>query len=125
MNSDEDFEKRVRADLKRSVQDLDPGLRARLGSMASAAARHSGTRGRKSWLLALPAGGGVAAAALMVFLWTDKGVDPARHPTGAEDLSLLLNVENLELLEQMEFYRWLDQQPGVLDDPNPTSSQRS
>ena len=36
-------------------------------------------------------------------------------PISADDVALLLNVDNLDLLEQMEFYLWLDREPGVLE----------
>ncbi len=125
MSADEDFEKVLRADLKRSVERLDPTLRARLDAMASAAARRPRPRARPAWQWALPAGGGVVAAALALVFWTGRGGTPVPTTPGADDLALLLNVDNLELLEQMEFYRWLDQQPGVFEDVNAAGAQRS
>jgi hypothetical protein len=46
----------------------------------------------------------------------------------AADAALLLNVESFDLLEQMEFYQWLDRQPGILDGEvvdAPVAPQRS
>jgi hypothetical protein len=54
---------------------------------------------------------------------------PVEKPASstADDLALLLNVDNLDLLEQMEFYLWLDRQPGVLPEAGaePSAPQRS
>jgi hypothetical protein len=62
--------------------------------------------------------GGVAALALVVVvaqMIKAPGAIETPPPISADDVALLLNVDNLDLLEQMEFYLWLDREPGVLD----------
>ncbi len=44
-------------------------------------------------------------------------------PIPADDVALLLNVDNLDLLEQMEFYLWLEREPGVLDAADAKASE--
>jgi hypothetical protein len=132
MNEDPEFERRARADLKRMVNETSPEVRRRLDEMAAGVARAAPRRKTlRGWQVALPVGGGVLAAALAaVFLRPPDAPagKTAANPAGkGEDLALLLNVDNLDLLEQMEFYQWLDREPGLLDAETtaPTDSQRS
>lgn len=127
MSTEKDFEQRSRAELRRAVADLSPEVRARLDEMAALAAREApGGRRRRIWRVALPLGGGLAAATLAVFMWPSADLAPARPGGPADDMALLLNVDNLDLLEQMEFYQWLERQPGLLENAaKPVDAQRS
>jgi hypothetical protein len=125
--NDEDLERRARAELRRMVSGTPPRVRERLDEMARQAAREAPRpRPFRGWRMAYPLGGGVLAAALAVVMLKPQ---PPAPPTGApgDDLALLLNVDNLDLLEQMEFYQWLDREPGLLDAgaPAPADPQRS
>lgn len=42
----------------------------------------------------------------------------------ADDVALLLNADNLDLLEKMEFYQWLHREPGALADSGAAPSKR-
>lgn len=114
----DDFEERMKSDLRRIVADTSPELRARISAMAAAAVREQARPGRRLWPALIPLGG-VAALALVVVavqLMKPPIETPAKPPPiSADDVALLLNVDNLDLLEQMEFYLWLDREPGVLD----------
>ena len=63
------------------------------------------------WQRLVPAGGAVAAAAVVgvMLLGPDEsGVDLPLAPTTAEtDFELLINEDSLEMLEDLEFYSWL------------------
>lgn len=127
MNADDDdaadraFEKRARAELRRSVDDTQPDLRAQLERIAENAL----TQPPRPRMIrfALPAlAVAMMAGVLVAQLWR-TGVAPPSP--AAEDMALLLNAD-LDLLEQMEFYRWLDQQPGIVDEAAASgSAQRS
>lgn len=117
MNDDPEFERRTRADLRRMVDETSPEIRRRLDEMVSGVMRDAPRpRRHRGWRLALPVGGGVLAATLAAVML--RPVDtPANKPAAVQgdDLALLLNVDDLDLLEQMEFYKWLDREPGLLD----------
>jgi len=128
-DADRDFEQRARAELQQRVAATSPAVRARLEAMAAAAAREV-PRGssRLRWSLALPAVGGLLAASLaVVLLWPAKLPPEKPADAPADDLALLLNVDNLDLLERMEFYQWLERDPELLEGDVPASpaGQRS
>lgn len=128
--SQRDFEQQAKADLRRSVAGITPKVRARLDEIVSQAIREAPAAPvRRPWRLAWPVGAGLAAAMLAIVLFRHDPPAPIEKPASAaaDDLALLLNVENLDLLEQMEFYLWLDREPGVLPDAaaTPPASQRS
>lgn len=120
------LERRVRADLRRMVSSTSPDIRARLEEMATRAARTPARPPRVAgWRVAWPIAACAAAASVLVVLWgphTDPGESRAR---AADDLALLLNVDNLDLLEQMEFYQWLDREPALLESDAKPGAQRS
>jgi hypothetical protein len=61
--------------------------------------------------------GGIAAAALAVALiWQSPGAPPVSIETAAlSDLDILLDGEDLDLLEDLDFYAWLLEQPELLE----------
>jgi hypothetical protein len=116
-SEDDDFEKRVQAELRKAVADTSPVLRARISAMAAAAVREqSQSASRSRWVL-VPLGGVAALALAVIAVQTinTPGAIDKPPPISADDVALLMNVDNLDLLEQMEFYLWLEQEPGLLD----------
>ena len=108
---DRAFELRARADLKRGVDDTSPELRAKLDRIVDDALNQ--TRRPRMIRFALPVGAvAVIAGLLMAQPWRS----PEAPVSAADDFALLIDGDDLDLLEQMEFYRWLDQHPGILDD---------
>lgn len=119
MNSgDDEFEQRVKSDLRKIVADTRPELRVRISDMAAAAARENHKPGMRFRTALIPLGSVAALVAAVVavqVLKSPPGAIEKSPPIPADDVALLLNVDNLDLLEQMEFYLWLDREPGVLD----------
>lgn len=95
------------------VAGLDGATRSRLAqararALESARQRRPFVPGR--WWL--PAGA-VAAAVLaaVLVLEAPQAPAPAVELTALGDLDILLGDEDLELLEELEFYAWLEEQP--------------
>jgi hypothetical protein len=109
--ADRAFEIRARAELRREVEATQRRLHAELDRIVDRALDPPPQR--HPLRFALSAGAVAALAALLVLRpWHDTVAPDA---PAADDLALLIDVDNLDLLEQMEFYQWLDRQPGMLD----------
>ncbi|HEY5667042.1 MAG TPA: hypothetical protein VIV64_10000 [Gammaproteobacteria bacterium] len=102
-----------------SVERLDGATLARL-AQARARAVEAAESGRPAWIpepaRLVPIGGVAAAALVLALIWPG-----AETPVGPEqaavvtDLDLLLEGENLDLFEDLEFYAWLLEQPELLE----------
>jgi hypothetical protein len=118
---DTEFAKRARSLLLESTRHLDGQTLSRLTQARHAALDAVATGSRSAfpagrWLA--PAGGVVAVAAVaMVWFGAAPVLDPAVQSTALnanagtsplEDLALMADAESLELLEEIEFYAWLD-----------------
>jgi hypothetical protein len=114
MNDEDEFIRTVKRDLRRMVDETSPGVRARLDHMVAdvleGRTRPRAPVRRVGWPIGAMAATFVAATLGLVMMVRQE---PPASP--ADDVALLLNVDNLELLEQMEFYLWLDRQPGILE----------
>lgn len=110
---DEQFARAAGELLRRSADDIDAATASRL-NRARQAALEAVPRGRwgASWLV--PALSTAAVGALAVGLWLTAGTDPAVPASpvpaveSAVDMDLLLAADSLEMLEDLEFYAWLD-----------------
>jgi negative regulator of sigma E activity len=124
-----EFEARARAELRRAVAETPAQIRARLEAAVERALREQPrTRRPRAWRVALPLGGIAAAACAVILFTTRQQPAPIAQPAEANagDLALLLNVDNLDLLEQLEFYQWLDREPAELEDTGaPPAAQSS
>jgi len=103
MTEDDDRFARAAGELlRRSAGDIDAATGARLQQIRRAALGATpARRDPRSWLV--PALSAAAIGALAVGLWLDR--DAAPEPAG-------LAADNLEMLEDLEFYAWLDAEPG-------------
>ena len=96
--------------LQRSADELDAVTLSRLNRARQAAVaslRPASTW--RGWLL--PAYSAAAVAMLIVAIWVGRTVGPAptpANPAVVQDLDVLLAGENLEMMEDLEFYAWLD-----------------
>jgi hypothetical protein len=118
--ADRTFERHAAAELKRGIESTPPAIRERLEQTVARALQE--TPRSTSIRFLLPAGIAAAFAAFVIAQQLRTPVVTPAITQTADDLVLLLNVDNLDLLEQMEFYRWLDQQPGLLDQALAASS---
>jgi hypothetical protein len=110
---DEEFAKTAGQLLRRSAEDIDAATASRLNRARQAAlGEMSRPRPASAWLV--PALSTAAVGALAVGLWLNRGADPglpaAPAPAieSAADMDLLLAADSLEMLEDLEFYAWLD-----------------
>jgi len=117
-NDLQDLEARARAAYQRESDALQPAVRKRLAlarreALMAAAPRAS----RLAWGLPvwLPLGAtAVAVAALAVVLiqrdQEDNYAELAQTAATAEDMEILLGDEDFELLDNLDFYLWLEEQ---------------
>jgi len=111
---------RARELFAESVAGLDGETRSKLAQARAKAVEAARSR-RFAWWSS-PSGlvplGGVAAAALAaVLLWQSPGAPVGPVETAVlDDLEILLEGEELDLFEELEFYAWLLEQPELLED---------
>lgn len=104
-------EKRSKALFDASVDGLSGSIRSRLTQARHAAVADLTQQGQSSLRKWMPAvGAAVVALAVTAVLFTGATL---RRPSidatlAADDMTLLLNDESLDLVEEMEFYAWLD-----------------
>lgn len=105
-HDDKVFLERVKATLDHAVDDIDPVTRARLSAARHRAVAAIGQRRPFFQPVAMVAmAASVMVLAVGVYLWmpTAPGTMPA-----VEDVPLLSSGEDFELLQELEFYRWLE-----------------
>ena len=91
-----------------SVEGLDGQTRSRLNRGRQAALEELET-GRPAWVQWAPAAGVAAAAILAVVLWTgNQPIDELTPTASAADFEILLTEDSFEMLEELEFYSWID-----------------
>ena len=111
------LERRTKTVFDEGVARTDGATRSRLNQARNRAMAELDAP-RAGWASAwLPAGAATAAAAVLLALLLDRlpGSDTALTPTVATDLEILLETDDLELIEELEFYAWLDEQPELSD----------
>ncbi len=104
--TDEDFRKKAKEAFDTSVDGLDAATLSRLNRSRHAALAEL-QRPQRQWSRWMPATG-VAVAVLLavVVLQTPNGVDEV--PTAVTDMEILLGEDSIEMLEELEFYSWID-----------------
>jgi hypothetical protein len=109
MNKKDDaFEKMAKAAFDSSVDKLDAATLSRLNRGRHEALQEL-ERPRRRWSRWAPATG-VAAAMLVaiVILQSPMTVDDGVGPTSLTDMDILLGEDSIEMLEDLEFYSWID-----------------
>ena len=106
-NSDEAFNKQAKAGFDESVEQLDAATLSRLNRARHAALAEI-QQPTRQWSRWLPASG-VAAAVLVavIVMQNPAGLDEPL-PAAVADMEILLGEDSLEMLEDLEFYSWLD-----------------
>jgi hypothetical protein len=103
-----DFEDKARALFEDSVERLDAGTRSKL-TQARNRALDEVSKGRvqRRWLWA-PAGGVALAAIVAVALsWNGWRSGGDAGALALEDIDIVADSDNIEMLEDVEFYQWL------------------
>jgi len=105
---DNKFEKMAKAAFDSSVEKLDAATLSRLNRGRQEALQELESP-RHRWSRWMPATG-VAAAVLVaiVMLQSPVNIDDAVSPTNLTDIEILLGEDSIEMLEELEFYSWID-----------------
>lgn len=109
-DADQDLVERSKAAFDASVGQLDTRTLSRLRISRERALDSTPWRGSWAWL---PAAGlvaaGIVGAVILMTRWNSPATEQfAASDAAAEDMALLLASEQLELLDEVEFYAWLD-----------------
>lgn len=114
-----EIEMRAKALFDESVAALDARICSRLTQARYTAVRELEKRRTRriprAWM---PAAGLAAAAISAVALLLPNAGDDGNAPVAAlpdVDMVILLGEDNLEFLEEMEFYAWLDRESGAFE----------
>ena len=93
-----------------SVQSLDAQTRSRLNrSRQLALADIQSGRGFKTLSPWVPVAGFATATAFAVLLWSGQAPPIDTAPMAATpDFEILLNDDSIEMLQDLEFYSWID-----------------
>ena len=114
VRKDRDFEERTKLLFDESVAALDGETRSKLTQARYRALEELADRRQPVWSRSwLPAGAAAAVAVLGLMLWQGQvgPVDEGSFDVAAvTDLEILLGEEELDMVEELEFYAWLDEQ---------------
>lgn len=109
--TDAQFAERSKSLFDDSVESLDAATLSKLNqrrqaALAEVAAKAPGV----TWLRWMPASGLAAAAVLAVVMLRGPDLEPvpAIPDTAATDLEILFGEDSLEMIEELEFYSWID-----------------
>jgi len=110
--NDEEFARKAKAVFDDSVDTLDANTLSRLNRSRHAALQQ-GTRSRSRLTQWLPAGGMVAAALVVALVLRsndtiDTDVSDLASTMAATEFEILLTDDSLEMLEELEFYTWME-----------------
>jgi hypothetical protein len=104
----DELERKARELFDDSVERLDAGTRSKLTQARSRAleeVKHGASRRRWIWA---PAGSFALAAIVAVVMWTGGLRSGGETDVLVlEDIDIVADAENLEMLEDVEFYTWL------------------
>ena len=104
MNQDQQLQQRVKQSLDQ--QQIDDDTRIALGRARNRALESADPSGIPRWLPA----GALAGLVLVVagYLLTSAPPDDALPQLSADELAVIASEDELELLEEYEFYLWFD-----------------
>ena len=105
------LEVRSKAAFDASVSELNASVRSRLTQARFAAVAELEHRSRSRWQRFWMPAAGLAATALIVALVVVPQLNRADRSAATladDDIPILLDTDNIEMIEDMEFYAWLD-----------------
>lgn len=109
------FEERTRSLFKASVESLDGRTQSKLTQARHAALGELNPARSGAWRRGRTALAGVTAAAVMAVWIGFANLGSPAPDTGElplDDFDIVAEAPNLELLEDVEFYAWIAEQPG-------------
>ncbi len=107
MTEEERFAEQAKRLFDQSVGELDGATLSRLNKGRHAALAEL-DKGRNVWTQWAPAVGVAAAAVFAVLLWTGGPQVEDFDDTVTADIEILLTEDEFEMLEDLEFYSWID-----------------
>ena len=119
--ADDEFSAQAKRRFDESVERIDGATQSKLTRARHAALAKAGSA-RPGWYQWAPAAGVAAAAVMAVVIWTGN---PAVEGTGSPevaDIEILLTEDSLEMLEDLEFYSWIDLENGSESLPEPENN---
>jgi hypothetical protein len=122
INTDDAFAQRARRLFDESVESLDAETRSKLnrGRQVALAGIQGGTR---RWVALAPAGGIAVAAVAALVVWTGSTqVDVMESPEVVADMEILLTEDSLEMLEDLEFYSWMEFDGATTESSEPANN---
>jgi uncharacterized glyoxalase superfamily metalloenzyme YdcJ len=107
---DQAFASKAKEVFDESVHGLDAEAQSRLNRARHEALAHAGSGvSHSQWLRWAPATGVAAAAVVAVVVLTGRPpIDELTPPATVSDFEILLDQESFEMLEELEFYSWID-----------------
>ena len=121
-NDEREFSAAARRLFDESVDNLDAATLSRLNRGRQAALAEAAT-GPKRWLQWAPAGGLAAATALAFVLWSGNSqIAEFEPPAAVSDMEILLTEDSLEMIEDLEFYSWMEFEVETSSSQIPTSN---
>ena len=105
--ADSALEEKAKTLFDDSVAGLDGETRSRLNQGRQRALAEL-ERSRPAWVQWMPAAGVTAAAVLAVVIWTGNPAPDVPVPAVADDIEILLDEDSLDMLEDLEFYSWIE-----------------
>lgn len=107
-DNDEKLGKRAKALFDTSVDELDGATLSRLNRSRRRAIAELGRPGT-AWMRWAPAAGMATAMLVAVMMIVPgPGQQEQAVPTSVTDMEILLGDEEFEMLEELEFYSWMD-----------------
>ena len=118
-SKDRTLEERTKALFQESVANLDGPTRSKLTQARYRALAELQAPSRAAWRWSWAPAGAIAAVALATWmLWSGQPpVEETFDVAAATDLEILLSEEELDMLQELEFYAWLEDQ-AELSGPN-------
>jgi ferric-dicitrate binding protein FerR (iron transport regulator) len=115
MSDPDEIARRARSLLDRSTDELDAATRARLGAARAEALAALRTPrplwARRRALVVAAAAFGAAALAFGASWWLRAPAGPLSFGDDVDDVDILAGTDDLEMYDDLEFYRWLDDEP--------------
>jgi hypothetical protein len=107
------LEARAKAVFDESVDNMDGQTRSALTQARHAAlAEVAGNKHSRAWRIWGPLSGATAAALVLAVMfgpiWTTTQTPQDSGAMPFEDFDIVADAENLELMENLDFYAWLD-----------------